>query len=98
MKLKYSDIIIAPLVTEKSTELKDKQRWLCFKVHKNANKINVKKAVEDLFKTEVDTVRVVNFKGKLKRYGKYTGRRSSWKKAYVKLKKDVKMVEYFEVV
>lgn len=98
MKLKHSDIIIAPLVTEKSTELKEKKRCLCFKVHKNANKINVKKAVEDLFKTEVDSVRVVNFKGKLKRYGRYTGRRPSWKKAYVKIKKDAKMVEYFEVV
>ncbi|MCU0285946.1 MAG: 50S ribosomal protein L23 [Acidobacteria bacterium] len=97
MKLKSSDIIIAPLVTEKSTDLKDKQRLLCFKVHKNANKISVKNAVEELFKTEVDSVRVLNFKGKLKRYGRYTGRRSSWKKAYVKLKKDVKMVEYFEV-
>jgi large subunit ribosomal protein L23 len=94
MKLKNSDIIIAPLVTEKSTELKDKQRWLCFKVHKNANKINVKKAVEEVFKTEVDSVRVVNFKGKLKRYGRYTGHRPDWKKAYVRLKSGEKMPEY----
>ena len=98
MKLKHTDIIIAPLVTEKSTDLKEQQRLLCFKVHKDANKISVKKAVEELFKTEVDYVRVMNFKGKLKRYGKYTGRRSSWKKAYVKLKKQAKMIEYFEVV
>jgi large subunit ribosomal protein L23 len=97
MKLKYTDIIIAPLVTEKSTDLKDQERWLCFKVHKDANKISIKKAVAELFKTEVDSVRVMNFKGKLKRYGRYTGRRPSWKKAYVKLKKDAKMIEYFEV-
>jgi len=98
MKLKNTDIIIAPLVTEKSTDLKEHQQLLCFKVHKNANKINVKKAVEELFKTHVESVRIMNFRGKLKRYGRYTGRRSSWKKAYVKLKKDAKMIEYFEVV
>lgn len=98
MKLKYTDIIIAPMVTEKSTDLKEQQRLLCFKVHRDANKISVKRAVEKLFNTEVDSVRVMNFKGKLKRYGRYTGRRPSWKKAYVKLKKDAKMIEYFEVV
>lgn len=98
MKLKNSDIIIAPLVTEKSTDLKDQQRLLCFKVHKNANKISVKKAVEEIFKTQVEFVRVINFKGKVKRYGRYTGVRPSWKKAYVKLKKDAKMIEYFEVL
>jgi large subunit ribosomal protein L23 len=97
MKLKNTDIIIAPLVTEKSTDLKEQQRLLCFKVHKNANKINVKRAVEELFKTQVESVRIMNFRGKMKRYGRYTGRRPSWKKAYVKLKKDAKMIEYFEV-
>lgn len=98
MNLKYTEIIIAPLVTEKSTDLKEKERLLCFKVHKNANKLTIKKAVEELFKTQVEWVRVLNFKGKEKRYGRYTGRRPSWKKAYVKLKKDAKMIEYFEVV
>jgi large subunit ribosomal protein L23 len=97
MKLNNTDIIIAPLVTEKSTDLKEQQRLLCFKVHKDANKINVKKAVEELFKTQVESVRIMNFRGKMKRYGRYTGRRPSWKKAYVKLKKDAKMIEYFEV-
>lgn len=98
MKLANTDIIVAPLVTEKSTDLKEQQRLLCFKVHKNANKINIKRAVEDLFKTQVESVRIMNFQGKMKRYGRYTGRRPSWKKAYVKLKKDAKMIEYFEVV
>lgn len=98
MKLEYSDIIIAPLITEKSTDLKDAQRLLCFKVHKHANKINIKEAVETLFKTNVEWVRVLNYKGKEKRFGKYSGKRPSWKKAYVKLKKDAKMIEYFEVV
>ncbi|MCP5050144.1 MAG: 50S ribosomal protein L23 [bacterium] len=98
MNLKNTDIIIAPLVTEKSTDLKDKERLLCFKVHRDSNKISIKKAVEDIFKTQVEWVRVMNFKGKKKRYGRYTGTRSSWKKAYVKLKKDAKMTEYFEVI
>ena len=98
MKLKATDIIIAPLVTEKSTDLKDKERLLCFKIHRDANKIEIKKAVEELFKTQVEYVRVLNYKGKMKRFGRFTGRRSGWKKAYVKLKEDAKMVEYIEVV
>jgi large subunit ribosomal protein L23 len=98
MKLKYTDIIVAPLLTEKSTELKDNQHLLCFKIHKDANKISVKKAVEEIFKTQVEEVRIMNYRGKEKRYGRFTGRRPSWKKAYVKLKKDAKMIEYFEVV
>lgn len=98
MNLKNTDIIIEPLVTEKSTDLKEQERLLCFKVHRDSNKITIKKAVEELFKTQVESVRVLNFQGKEKRYGRYTGRRASWKKAYVKLKKDAKKVEYFEVV
>jgi len=98
MRLQNTEIIIAPFITEKSTDLKDSERFLCFKVHKNANKIMIKKAVEELFKTQVDCVRVMNFDGKEKRFGRFSGRRPSWKKAYVKLKKDAKMIEYFEVV
>jgi large subunit ribosomal protein L23 len=98
MKIKATDIIVAPLVTEKSTGLKEKERLLCFKVHRDANKIEIKKAVEELFKTRVEYVRVLNYRGKQKRFGRFTGRRSAWKKAYVKLKEDAKMVEYIEVV
>ncbi len=98
MKLTIRDIIIEPLVTEKSTDLKEKKRTLCFKVHPHSNRIMIKKAVEELFKTHVVSVRVMNFSGKEKRYGRFTGRRPSWKKAYVTLKKDAKMIEYFEVV
>jgi len=98
MKRKTIDIIIAPLITEKSTELKEKKRLLCFKVHRDANKIEIKKAVEELFKTRVEYVRVLNYNGKMKRFGRFTGQRSDWKKAYVKLKEDAKMVEYIEVV
>jgi large subunit ribosomal protein L23 len=98
MKLEYAEMILAPLVTEKSTALKDKQRLLCFKVHRDANKIMVKKAVEELFKTRVEWVRILNFQGKEKRHGGYVGRRADWKKAYVKLSPDVKMIEYVEVI
>jgi len=98
MKLKETDIILAPLVTEKSTLLKDRDRLLCFKVHREANKIEIKQAVEKLFNTQVDWVKVMNYKGKQKRFGRYTGRRPSWKKAYIKLKPDAKMIEYVEVV
>ena len=97
MKLENTDIIIAPFITEKSTDLKDKEKVLCFKVHKNANKIQVKYAIEKLFNTKVDSVKLMNYYGKEKRYGRYTGRRSSWKKAYIKLNEKAKMIEYFEV-
>lgn len=98
MKLEYAEMILAPLVTEKSTALKDTQRLLCFKVHREANKIMVKKAVEELFKTQVEWVRILNFQGKEKRHGRYVGRRADWKKAYVKLSPEVKMIEYVEVI
>jgi large subunit ribosomal protein L23 len=98
MKLAYGEMILAPMVTEKSTTLKDSQRLLCFKVHRDANKIMVKKAVEELFKTKVESVRILNFQGKEKRHGRYTGRRADWKKAYVKLSPDAKMIEYVEVI
>ena len=98
MKLEYAEMILAPLVTEKSTALKDTQRLLCFKVHREANKIMVKKAVEELFKTKVQWVRILNFQGKEKRHGRYVGRRADWKKAYVKLSPEAKMIEYIEVI
>ena len=70
MKLIPADIIIAPLITEKSTDLKDKEKMLCFKVHKKANKIGVKNAVEELFNTKVEWVKILNYQGKVKRYGR----------------------------
>ena len=97
MKLDYTDIIKGPLISEKSTEQKDKNRMLCFKVHVDANKISIKKAVETLFNTSVESVQTAKFLGKIKKQGKSSGRRPSWKKAYVKLTKDANKVEYFEV-
>jgi len=91
-------IILAPLVTEKSTRLKDDERQLCFRVAKNASKIQIKMAIEALFSVKVDSVRTAQMHGKMKRVGRNIGRRSDWKKAYVKLRPGEKMIEYFEGV
>jgi large subunit ribosomal protein L23 len=98
MNLPAYQIILAPLVTEKSTGLKDRQRLLCFKVARSASKIQIKRAVESLFSVKVETVRTAQMHGKMKRVGRNLGRRSDWKKAYVKLRTGEKMIEYFEGV
>ena len=90
------DVIRRPLITEKSTLLKETQRSLCFEVHRDATKPEIKKAVETLFGVKVENVRVANFHGKLKRQGRFAGRRPDWKKAYVVLKPGEKMIEFFE--
>jgi large subunit ribosomal protein L23 len=90
------EIIRRPLITEKSSAIRETQRVVCFEVQKNATKTEIKKAVERLFEVKVAAVRVANFQGKLKRQGRYVGRRPDWKKAYVVLKKGEKMIEFFE--
>jgi large subunit ribosomal protein L23 len=90
------EVIRRPLITEKSTLLKETQRSLCFEVHRDATKPEIKKAVEQFFNVKVQKVRVANVHGKAKRQGRYVGRRPDWKKAYVVLKKGEKMVEFFE--
>ncbi|HZN95130.1 MAG TPA: 50S ribosomal protein L23, partial [Myxococcales bacterium] len=85
-----------PLVTEKSTALKETQATLAFEVHRDATKPEIKKAVETLFGVKVEEVRVANVHGKVKRQGRFVGRRPDWKKAYVVLKKGEKMVEFFD--
>jgi large subunit ribosomal protein L23 len=92
------DVIIGPLITEKSTILKEKGNVLAFKVAPRANKVQIRKAVEVLFKVKVASVRTENMHGKVKRVGRYEGRRSDWKKAYVTLKPGEKTIEYFEAV
>ena len=90
-------IILKPLVTEKGVDKKDNERTLCFQVAQDANKTQVKAAVEKLFKVKVAEVRTANFQGKLRRRGKFAGYRSEWKKAYVKLKPDQKVPEFAEI-
>jgi large subunit ribosomal protein L23 len=90
------EIIRRPLITEKSTALKETQHSLCFEVHRDATKPEIKKAVETLFGVKVKDVRVANVHGKVKRQGRYVGRRPDWKKAYVVLKPGEKMIEFFD--
>jgi large subunit ribosomal protein L23 len=91
-------VIRRPLITEASTRLKDSAKTVCFEVDPAANKIEVKAAVEMLFKVKVESVRVANRAGKMKRMGRFAGNRRDWKKAYVRLAKGEKPIEFFEGV
>jgi large subunit ribosomal protein L23 len=90
------DVIKKPLVTEKTTLEKDSKNIIAFEVDKNANKIEVKEAVEKIFSVNVLEVNTVNIAGKKKRSGKSVGKRANWKKAYVTLKEGSN-VDFFEV-
>ncbi|AJE02535.1 50S ribosomal protein L23 [Geobacter pickeringii] len=90
------DVIKKPLITEKTTIEKDTKNVVAFVVDRNANKIEVKEAVEKLFKVEVAEVNTVNIAGKVKRVGRQVGKRSNWKKAYVTLKEESN-VDFFEI-
>lgn len=79
-------VILEPVVSEKSTFVADRHDQVIFRVTQDATKPEIKAAVELLFKVQVDSVKVANVKGKEKRFGRLTGRRNHWKKAYVCLK------------
>ncbi len=91
-------VLKLPVITEKSTHVKENLRTVTFKVLRDANKIEIKDAVEKIFKVKVQSVRTANFHGKKRRQGRYSGRRPDWKKAYVTLKQGEKMVEFSETV
>ena len=76
-------VLLAPVVSEKSTMVADKSRQYVFRVADSATKPQIKAAVELMFKAKVDSVQVANVKGKEKRFGRFMGRRRNWKKAYV---------------
>ena len=78
-------ILLGPHVSEKTTRMAEKHNQVAFRVRRDANKAEIRKAVELLFEVEVENVTVVNVKGKAKRFGQTPGRRSDWRKAYVKL-------------
>ncbi len=90
-----TEIIKSPIVTEKGTMLKEDGNKVLFAVDRNANKIEIRKAVEKLFGVKVEDVQTLNVKGKSKRYGRYDYRRSDWKKAIVTLKEgdSIEMIE-----
>lgn len=91
------EVIYQPLLTEKSTILRERKDVYCFKVHPRANKIEIAKAVEALFqKVKVADVRTCRFRGKVKRMGRFQGQRPEWKKAWVRLAPGSKEIEFFE--
>ena len=91
---KAYDIIIEPIISEKSMRMLADKKYT-FKVAKNANKIEIGKAIEEIFKVEVDKVTTLNMMGKNKRVGVHQGKKADWKKAIVKLK-GTKTIEFFE--
>jgi large subunit ribosomal protein L23 len=78
-------IILKPVISEKTTIAADKYRQIVFQVLPDANKDEIKQAVEALFEVKVENVQVTNVRGKIKRFGRTPGKRKNWKKAYVKL-------------
>ena len=90
-------VIRRPLVTETGVDKKDNERTLCFEVALDANKTQVKAAVEKLFKVKVAEVRTATFDGKLRRRGRFAGYRSELKKAYVRLKEGQKVPDFAEI-
>jgi large subunit ribosomal protein L23 len=83
---RLATVLLAPVVSEKGTMVADKHSQVIFRVVADATKPEVKAAVETMFKVEVKSVQIANVGGKVKRFGRYTGRRRGWKKAYVCLK------------
>ncbi len=96
MTLKLTDVIRRPLVTEKTSILREDGRTIVFEVAAGANKLQVKEAVERLLGSKVASVRTSISHGKVKRQGRYAGRRPDWKKAYVKLRAGQKVPEFLE--
>ena len=103
-KLGTWEILKSPVVTEKSVLLKeatseeDAGQVLTFRVDRKADKDEIRGAVEEIFGVKVAKVRTVQYEGKMKKRGRYEGRRASWKKAYVTLKKGEPMVDYAEAI
>jgi len=92
--MKLTEVIRRPLVTEKTTVMKEDGRTLVFEVARQANKLDVKRAVEKLLGPKVASVRTSIAHGKEKRQGQFVGRRSDWKKAYVVLREGEKLPEF----
>ncbi len=103
-KLGMWEILKSPVVTEKSVLLKEagseegEAQVLTFRVNRKADKDEIRGAVEEIFSVKVARVRTVQYEGKMKKRGRHEGRRASWKKAYVTLKKGEPMVDYAEAI
>jgi large subunit ribosomal protein L23 len=94
--MKLTDVIRRPLITEKTSIMREDGRTIVFQVAVGANKIQIRHAIEQLLGTKVEGVRTSITHGKVKRQGRYSGRRSDWKKAYVTLREGAKMPEFLE--
>ena len=94
--MKLTEVIRRPLITEKTSILREDGRTIVFQVAPHANKSEIKRAIEKLLGAKVDSIRTSIAHGKIKRQGRYAGRRSDWKKAYVKLAEGAKMPEFLE--
>ncbi len=94
MKTALHDILVQPLLTEKITSMRERENTVGFLVRRDANRIQIKRAVEALLKVKVERVNVLNVRGKTKRLGRFIGKRPDWKKAFVKLKQGEKLELY----
>ena len=104
-ELSVWDVLKSPVVTEKSVLLKEASsedeaigQILTFRVNRRAGKIDIRRAVEEIFAVKVAKVRTVHYEGKMKKRGRHEGRRASWKKAYITLKKGEPMIDYAEAI
>ncbi|MHB0996310.1 MAG: 50S ribosomal protein L23 [Elusimicrobiales bacterium] len=84
--MNFTEVLIAPILSEKSVNIKDAENRYTFRVNPKSNKTEIKKAIETLFKVKVTAVRTANLPGKLHKVGRYEGYRSDWKKAVVTVK------------
>jgi len=95
--MRAREIILRPLITEKTTLMQERENTVCFEIDRRANKIQVRKAVEELFDVQVTGVHIVNRMGKpIMRYGRVVSHRPATRKAYVKLAQGSKTLEFFE--
>ena len=94
--MKLTDVIKRPLVTEKTTLIREDHRTIVFQVATSATKVDIKRAVEKLLGSKVEGVRTAISHGTMKRQGRFVGQRSDWKKAYVKLREGEKIPEFLE--
>ena len=94
--MKSTDVIRRPLITEKTTVARERSLVVVFEVAREATKVDIKRAVEQLLGAKVASIRTSIAHGKVKRQGRFAGRRSDWKKAFVKLREGEKMPEFLE--
>jgi large subunit ribosomal protein L23 len=94
--MRLTDVIRRPLITEKTTILREDGRTIVFEVAAGANKVEIRRAIEQLLGSKVASIRTSVAHGKVKRQGRYSGRRPDWKKAYVRLRDGEKMPDFLE--